>query len=107
MSIRERSATRKKMKQISIRIPEVVIDDLKRVAKHVSDEDGIEVGYQHMIRRYISRGLRKDLSRIRTAQSQEQAITRILRDMTWCQSVAHASSYPVTITPPRLEELAI
>ena len=47
------------MTQISIRIPDDVIDDLKMVAEALDFS-----GYQPLIRFYIGQGLRKDLDRI-------------------------------------------
>ena len=52
------------MKHISIRIPEDVLDDLKRVApmKGMS-------GYQALIKFYIGQGLRKDLRELWEAET--------------------------------------
>ena len=47
------------MTTISIRVPEDVIDDLKRVAPALGFS-----GYQPLIRAYIGQGLRKDLVRL-------------------------------------------
>ncbi|HXO20003.1 MAG TPA: hypothetical protein VOA87_08780 [Thermoanaerobaculia bacterium] len=49
------------MTTISIRLPEDVIDDLKRLAPVLGFS-----GYQPLIRAYIGQGLRKDLSRVET-----------------------------------------
>lgn len=46
------------MTTISLRIPENVIEDLKRVAPQVGFS-----GYQPLIRAYIGQGLRQDLAR--------------------------------------------
>lgn len=47
------------MTTISIRIPEDVVEDLKRVAPLLGFS-----GYQPLIRAYIGQGLRKDLARL-------------------------------------------
>lgn len=52
------------MTQISIRIPDDVIDDLKLVAEALDFS-----GYQPLIRFYIGQGLRKDLEKIATTRT--------------------------------------
>ena len=47
------------MTTISIRVPEDVIDDLKKVAPELGFS-----GYQPLIRAYVGQGLRKDLARL-------------------------------------------
>jgi hypothetical protein len=47
------------MVSISMRMPEDVIDDLKRVAPQLGFS-----GYQPLIRAYIGQGLREDLARL-------------------------------------------
>jgi len=47
------------MTTISIRMPEDVVEDLKRVAPLLGFS-----GYQPLIRAYIGQGLRKDLDRL-------------------------------------------
>ena len=47
------------MTMVSIRIPEDVIDDLKRVAPMLGFS-----GYQALIKAYIGQGLRTDLERL-------------------------------------------
>lgn len=47
------------MTQISIRMPEDVVEDLKRVAPRLGFS-----GYQPLIRAYIGQGLRADLARL-------------------------------------------
>ena len=47
------------MAMVSIRIPDDVIDDLKRVAPMLGFS-----GYQALIKAYISQGLRTDLERL-------------------------------------------
>ena len=47
------------MVPVSIRMPEDVIDDLKRIAPQLGFS-----GYQPLIRAYIGQGLRQDLQRL-------------------------------------------
>lgn len=47
------------MTQISIRIPQDVLEDLKRIAPRLGFS-----GYQPLIRAYIGQGLRADLARL-------------------------------------------
>ncbi|MBT7914297.1 hypothetical protein HN588_10340 [Candidatus Bathyarchaeota archaeon] len=50
------------MISISMRIPEDVIDDLKRVAPQLGFS-----GYQPLIRAYIGQGLRQDIARLESS----------------------------------------
>ena len=54
------------MTQISIRMPEDVIDDLKMVAEVLGFS-----GYQPLIRFYIGQCLRKDLDRVESTRTSE------------------------------------
>lgn len=47
------------MVPVSIRMPEDVVDDLKRVAPQLGF-----TGYQPLIRAYVGQGLRQDLARL-------------------------------------------
>ena len=49
------------MTTISLRMPQDVVDDLKRIAPRLGFS-----GYQPLIRAYIGQGLRKDLARLET-----------------------------------------
>jgi hypothetical protein len=60
------------MTTISLRVPEDVIDDLKRVAPALGFS-----GYQPLIRAYVGQGLRKDL--VRLSQSSTEALAKSLR----------------------------
>lgn len=76
------------MTTISIRIPEDVIEDLKRVAPALGFS-----GYQPLIRAYIGQGLRKDLARLE--HDQVQAVVESLRrhgidDQVIAEAVAEA-----------------
>ena len=57
------------MKTISLRFPEDVIDDLKRMAPLLGFS-----GYQPLIRAYVGKGLRVDLERLEGADEVEKLI---------------------------------
>ena len=57
--LRERLQKDRPMTTISIRMPEDVVEDLKRVAPLLGFS-----GYQPLIRAYIGQGLREDLERL-------------------------------------------
>ena len=57
--LRERLQKERPMATISIRMPEDVVEDLKRVAPVLGFS-----GYQPLIRAYIGQGLRQDLERL-------------------------------------------
>lgn len=61
--IQKRLVKDRPMTSISIRMPEDVIEDLKRVAPVLGF-----YGYQALIRAYIGQGLRKDLARLENDQ---------------------------------------
>ncbi len=58
------------MTSISIRVPEDVIDDLKRVAPALGFS-----GYQPLIRAYVGQGLRKDLARLERGSADALAVS--------------------------------
>jgi hypothetical protein len=60
------------MTTISLRMPEDVIDDLKRVAPALGFS-----GYQPLIRAYVGQGLRKDL--VRLGRTSTDALAESLR----------------------------
>ena len=60
------------MQTISMRIPEDVVEDLKKVAPALGFS-----GYQPLMRAYIGQGLRKDLARLEN--SQLESLTESLR----------------------------
>lgn len=60
------------MTTISIRVPEDVIEDLKKVAPELGFS-----GYQPLIRAYVGQGLRKDLARLE--RDSAEALTASLR----------------------------
>ena len=60
------------MLAVTLRIPEDVIDDLKRIAPSLGHS-----GYQPLIRAYIGKGLRQDLARLE--ESELDALVASLR----------------------------
>jgi hypothetical protein len=57
--LKQRLRKDRPMTMISLRIPEDVVDDLKRIAPELGFS-----GYQPLMRAYIGQGLRKDLERL-------------------------------------------
>jgi hypothetical protein len=60
--LRQRLAKDRPMTTISMRIPEDVVEDLRRMAPRLGF-----AGYQPLIRAYIGQGLRADLARLATS----------------------------------------
>lgn len=58
-NLKKRLTKNRPMNTVTIRIPEDVIDDLKRIAPLLGFS-----GYQPLIRAYIGQGLREDLERL-------------------------------------------
>lgn len=71
--LRQRLHKDRAMAMISLRIPEDVVEDLKRIAPLLGFS-----GYQPLIRAYIGQGLRADLERLE-AQSEIAAMVENLR----------------------------
>jgi hypothetical protein len=71
-TILKRLRKNRPMTTISLRMPEDVIDDLKRVAPALGFS-----GYQPLIRAYVGQGLRKDL--VRLGQTSTDALAESLR----------------------------
>lgn len=59
MKLKQRLRQDRPMTTISLRIPEDVVEDLKRVAPLLGFS-----GYQPLIRAYVGQGLRADLERL-------------------------------------------
>ena len=57
------------MVPVSIRMPEDVIEDLKRIAPQLGFS-----GYQPLIRAYVGKGLRQDLERLAETTDLEQFV---------------------------------
>jgi hypothetical protein len=70
--LRERLHQDRPMTAISIRMPEDVVEDLKRVAPVLGFS-----GYQPLIRAYIGQGLRQDLERL----AKNPGIERLLESL--------------------------
>jgi len=81
------------MATISIRMPEDVIDDLKRVAPTLGFS-----GYQPLIRTYVGQGLRKDLARLERGSTDalaESLRRRGVEERVIEEALAEARSGPV------------
>jgi len=61
--VRKRLRKERPMSTISIRVPEDVIDDLKRIAPVLGFS-----GYQPLLRAYVGQGLRRDLAKLENDQ---------------------------------------
>ncbi|HEX4959891.1 MAG TPA: hypothetical protein VF173_03560 [Thermoanaerobaculia bacterium] len=72
--LRDRLSKDRPMTTISLRIPEDVVEDLKRVAPLVSFS-----GYQPLIRAYIGQGLRQDLARLDRHPGLERLVESLRR----------------------------
>lgn len=73
VSLRKRLRKERPMTTISMRMPEDVIEELKRVAPRLGFS-----GYQPLIRAYVGQGLRADLERFEK-QPKIEPLLRILR----------------------------
>lgn len=62
------------MKTISVRMPEDVIEDLKRIAPRLGFS-----GYQPLLRAYVGRGLRKDLEALELQSDLRRLIESLKR----------------------------
>jgi hypothetical protein len=72
--LRERLRKDRPMTTISLRMPEDVVEELKRIAPLL----GIS-GYQPLIRAYIGQGLRQDVERLSRQPGIEQIIESLRR----------------------------
>lgn len=72
--LRNRLREDRPMVTISMRIPDDVIEDLKRVAPLLGFS-----GYQPLIRAYIGQGLRQDLERLERAPGLERLVESLRR----------------------------
>jgi len=71
--LKRRLQKNRPMASISMRLPEDIIDDLKRIAPQLGFS-----GYQPLIRAYIGRGLRDDLERLQASHgSLENFVARL------------------------------
>ena len=62
------------MVPVSIRMPEDVVEDLKRIAPQLGFS-----GYQPLIRAYVGQGLRHDLARLESSPQLESFIEGLRR----------------------------
>lgn len=72
--LRERLRKDRPMATISLRIPEDVVEDLKRVAPVLGFS-----GYQPLIRAYIGQGLRRDLEILERQPDLQQLVESLRR----------------------------
>jgi hypothetical protein len=72
--LRARLRKDRPMTSITIRMPEDVVKELKRVAPLLGFS-----GYQPLIRAYIGQGLRKDLEKIRGSPKLEDLVKNLRR----------------------------
>lgn len=72
--LRARLRKRRPMTSITIRMPEDVLRDLKRVAPFLDFS-----GYQPLIRAYIGQGLRRDLERLHKRSDFDQLAETLRR----------------------------
>ena len=66
--LKQRLRKDRPMTSITLRIPEDVVDDLKRIAPQLGFS-----GYQPLIRAYVGQGLRQDLARLDASPLEEFA----------------------------------
>ncbi len=72
--LRKRLRRNRPMTSVTLRIPEDVVDDLKRVAPILEFS-----GYQPLIRAYIGQGLRRDLDRLEGPPDMQRFVTSLRR----------------------------
>jgi hypothetical protein len=73
-NLKSRLQKNRTMTPVSIRMPEDVVADLKRVAPQLGFS-----GYQPLIRAYVGQGLRQDLTRLEHAPNLESFIESLRR----------------------------
>ncbi len=72
--LKKRLQKNRPMSSVTLRIPEDVIDDLKRIAPKLGFS-----GYQPLMRAYIGQGLRQDLARIESMPDLEKFLDILRR----------------------------
>lgn len=72
--LRKRLHKGRPMMSVTLRIPDDVIDDLKRIAPMLGFS-----GYQPLIRAYIGQGLRRDLERLEGPPDMQRVVTSLRR----------------------------
>ena len=73
-TLRKRLDKDRPMTSVTIRMPEDVIEDLKRIAPKLGFS-----GYQPLIRAYVGQGLREDLERF-----ENDAVTELINSLKRC-----------------------
>ena len=73
-NLKQRLQKDRTMVPVSIRMPQDVVADLKRVAPQLGFS-----GYQPLIRAYVGQGLRQDLARLESAPGLNTFIESLLR----------------------------
>ncbi len=72
--LKKRLQKNRPMSSVTLRIPEDVIDDLKRIAPKLGFS-----GYQPLMRAYIGQGLRQDLARLESMPDLEKFLDILRR----------------------------
>jgi hypothetical protein len=85
--LKKRLQKDRSMIPVSIRMPEDVVDDLKRVAPQLGFS-----GYQPLIRAYVGQGLRTDLARLENTPELDTFIERLRRKGVDDKVIAEAMS---------------
>ena len=72
--LRKRLRRDRPMASVTLRIPEDVVADLKRVAPMLGFS-----GYQPLIRAYVGQGLRRDFERLKAPPDMQRLVTSLRR----------------------------
>ncbi len=72
--LRKRLRKVRPMTSVTLRIPEDVVDDLKRIAPGLGFS-----GYQPLVRAYVGQGLRRDLARLEGLPDMQRVVTSLRR----------------------------
>src|SRR5437879_5451998 len=72
--LKQRLRKDRAMTTISLRVPQDVVDDLKRIAPRLGF-----TGYQPLIRAYIGQGLRRDLERLEGPPAMDRLLWNLRR----------------------------
>jgi hypothetical protein len=62
------------MTSVTLRIPDDVVDDLKRIAPRLGFS-----GYQPLIRAYVGQGLRRDIEHLESPPDMQRVVTSLRR----------------------------
>lgn len=91
--LKKRLRKERPMTSVTLRIPEDIVDDLKRVAPALGFS-----GYQPLMRAYIGQGLRTDLERLESQQALSAIIDSLRKhgvdDTVIASAVAEAQMAP-------------